>query len=164
VITLELLELRTEEIATDELLEIAARELELELAGVELVGVPLTTPKGAGCALQVLRAMQLCWFSQPQPLAVVTHKPYCVPYQLQRSPVVGIDDDDELLGVELELALATTEDDLELVDAELRDEDDTATDVFKPKKRIASAAFTGKLCETPCALIASTGAWSPLLP
>lgn len=87
-----------------------------------------------------------------------------MPYQLQRSPVDAIDDEDELLGVELELMLATEDDDLELVDAELFDEDEAATDVFKPKKRIASAAFTGKLCVTPCKLIASTGAWSPLLP
>jgi hypothetical protein len=33
-----------------------------------------------------------------------------------------------------------------------------ATELFKPKKRIASAAFTGKLCVVPCKLMASTWA------
>jgi hypothetical protein len=77
------------------------------------------------------------------------------PYQLQRSPEVTLDEEDELpgieleltldelLGVELELELATTEDDLELT-TELLEEDDEAEE-FKPKKRIASAAFTGRL-------------------
>ena len=33
-----------------------------------------------------------------------------------------------------------------------------------PKKRITCAASTGRLCVTPCMLIASTGAIGPLLP
>lgn len=33
-----------------------------------------TMPQGAGCALQVARAIQLWLFSHPQPLLVVTHK------------------------------------------------------------------------------------------
>ena len=62
-------------------------------------------------------------------------------------------DEDELLGVELELTLeellgielefAITEEDLELT-AELLEEDEEAGEV-KPKKRIASAALTGRL-------------------
>ena len=77
-----------------------------------------------------------------------------MPYQLQRSPVVALDEEDELLGIEreltldellgVELELATKEEDLELA-TELREEDDEAAEEFKPKKRIASAALTGRL-------------------
>lgn len=57
---------RIDETTDDEL------RLLLELdTGVEL---PLPTiPKGAGCAAQVERAIQLRWSSQPHPLVVVTH-------------------------------------------------------------------------------------------
>jgi hypothetical protein len=45
-------------------------------AGTELgatLEVPLpSSPQGAGWLVQVARATQLFWFSQPQPLAVVT--------------------------------------------------------------------------------------------
>ena len=43
---------------------------------------PPTTPYGAGCEAQVLVAIQLVLFSQPQPLWVVPHSGYKVPYQL----------------------------------------------------------------------------------
>jgi len=60
------------ELATELLFELAI-ELNTELATDEVVPQADTTPKGAGWVLQVLRAMQLFWSSQPQPLWVVTH-------------------------------------------------------------------------------------------
>jgi len=87
---------------------------------------------------------------------------------LQRAPVAMLDDEDELLGIELEEKLLDMELGLELKDelvgaelelgieeellgveleltTELLDKDDEETDEFKPKKRIASAALTGRL-------------------
>ena len=54
----------------------------LELAGLELEVPPPTMPQGAGCELLVLREIQLRFCSHPQPLWVVTHSGYKVPYQL----------------------------------------------------------------------------------
>lgn len=34
--------------------------------------LPPSTPQGAGSAAQLVRPTQLCWFSQPQPDAVLT--------------------------------------------------------------------------------------------
>lgn len=113
---LELLELE-DELDDDELLDdelLLEDELELLLDELELLlddelelldeELPPTTPYGAGCDSQVLREIQLCWFSQPQPLCVVIHKGYSVPYQLHCSPVPPLElDDDELLLDELEL-------------------------------------------------------------
>lgn len=60
------------ELVTELLLELT-NELAAELATDEVVPHAETTPKGAGCVLQVLRAIQLLLFSHPQPLWVVTH-------------------------------------------------------------------------------------------
>jgi hypothetical protein len=51
-----------------------------------------------------------------------------------------------------------------LLDEELLDEELDEEGPLSPKKRMASAALTGRLCGTPCMLIASTGACAPLLP
>ena len=77
------LELLLEAGAELELLD-AGLELDegLELAGLELEVPPPTMPQGAGCELQVLREIQLRFCSHPQPLWVVTHSGYSVPYQL----------------------------------------------------------------------------------
>src|SRR5690606_28374915 len=48
--------------------------------------LPLTGPYGAGRVLQVLREIQLWFCSQPQPLWVVEHSGYKVPYQLHWPP------------------------------------------------------------------------------
>lgn len=59
-------------ILLDEDTTLLTTELELE-SGVLLAELPLPSmPKGAGCAAQVLREIQLWLFSQPQPLWVVT--------------------------------------------------------------------------------------------
>lgn len=54
----------------------------------ELAVAP-TTPKGAGCAAQVVRLTQLLLPSQPQPVWVVTHSGYTLPYQLHCDPLLA---------------------------------------------------------------------------
>ena len=61
------IELRIE-LATELAIELGADELATE----ELAMHADTIPNGAGWLLQVLRAIQLFWFSQPQPLCVMT--------------------------------------------------------------------------------------------
>jgi hypothetical protein len=68
--------------------------------------------------------------------------------------------EDELLEEELEELLELLEELLELLDEEL----ELLLELFRPKKRIASAALTGRLWGTPARLMASTGACGPLLP
>ena len=71
------------------------------------------------CELQVDGAIQLRLFSQPQPLCVVSHIGYEVPYQLQVPPPP-----DELLDelLELELDELLEEELLELEELEELDE------------------------------------------
>jgi len=97
---------------------------------------------------------------------VLLHKTIGEPYQLQRAPVATLDDeedellctelelmleellgaDEELVGAELELGIEEELLGVELeLTTELLDEDDEEADEFKPKKRIASAALTGRL-------------------
>ena len=80
------------------------------------------------------------------------HRAIGEPYQLQRLPAATLDDDellgaeleleleDELLGVELELAIEE-----ELLGVELATELLEDAGEVKPKKRMASAALTGRL-------------------
>jgi hypothetical protein len=113
VATLELLGVELEVVATLELLgleldvagtlELLGLELDvagtLELAGAELDDSPTTL-------VQVEREIQLLLFSQPQPLCVVTHKGYKVPYQLHCCPPLLFA---ELELTELELTTTGTE-------------------------------------------------------
>lgn len=80
-----------------------------------------------------------------------------MPYQLQRSPPVT---------AELDELFAASEEELRATDDGVEERELAVLEVvvFNPKKRIASAALTGRLCPVPCKLIASTGAWSPPLP
>lgn len=87
-------------------------ELELLDTGAELDdAVPPTIPKGEGCELQVLLEIQLRLLSQPQPLWVVVHSGYSVPYQLHCCPAGALEllDEamllDELKTIELLLEL-----------------------------------------------------------
>ena len=76
---------------------------------------------------------------------------------MQRSPVLVAELVDAELGAIELVAIELGTDD---AGTELRIEEATldVTALFKPKKRIASAAFTGKLCGVPCRLMASTWA------
>ncbi len=81
-------------VATDELLGITdERELEL---GAMLEDPPTTL-------IQVEREIQLLLFSQPQPLWVLTHSGYKVPYQLHCCPPLLITLELELLRIGVEL-------------------------------------------------------------
>jgi hypothetical protein len=66
---------------------------------------PPTMPQGLGCELHVLAAMQLRFCSHPQPLCVVVHSEYRVPYQLHCWPEITLDWllDDIALDDELEI-------------------------------------------------------------
>ena len=74
-----------DEAGRDELLDEAGRD---EEERTELAVAP-TTPKGAGCAAQVVRLTQLLLPSQPQPVWVVTHSGYTLPYQLHCDPLLA---------------------------------------------------------------------------
>ena len=85
-----------------------------EYAGVA-AGLPLLTIRAVGALLagaledeppttfiQVVRAIQLLLFSQPQPLCVVTHKGYKVPYQLHCcAPLLPTELELSTIGIEL---------------------------------------------------------------
>lgn len=71
---LELITLEDELLTTLEEELLTTLEEELLATEEELEVLPSTTPYGAGCELQVLRAIQLRFCSHPQPLAVVVHK------------------------------------------------------------------------------------------
>jgi hypothetical protein len=64
--------------------ELVALERELDTEDGALDETPQTpvTPNGEGWLAQVVLEIQLLLFSYPQPLAVVTHNGYKVPYQL----------------------------------------------------------------------------------
>lgn len=76
--TLELIRLE-ELLERGALLELGAL---LDLGALELTPPHTKPPWLDGWVVQVLLEMQLLLFSQPQPLVVVTHDGYTVPYQL----------------------------------------------------------------------------------